>query len=63
MINDMARTLSAKEIASKHAVSPATIRALAASGQIPADKIGKQYRFDALEVASVIKFSRNDLRK
>lgn len=52
------RDKSAKEIAAQHGVSPRTVRKLASTGELPADKIGKQYRFDAAEVAQAIQFSR-----
>ena len=57
--NDMARTLSAKEIAARHGVSPRTVRRLAADGQLPADQVGKQYRFDAEEVGQVLSLSQS----
>jgi len=53
------RKLSAKEIAAQHAVNERTIRRLAADGQLPADRIGKVYRFDPCEVAQAIQLSRS----
>lgn len=53
------RILSAKEIAARHAVSDRTVRALAERGELPADKIGRQYRFDAEEVAVALRLSRS----
>ncbi|HQU42147.1 MAG TPA: helix-turn-helix domain-containing protein [Pirellulales bacterium] len=53
------RDKTTKEIAVQHGVSPRTVRKLAANGELPADKIGKQYRFDENEVARAIQFSRS----
>lgn len=56
---DANRTLSAKEIAARHGVSAKTVRKLAAEGQIPADRIGKVFRFNPAEVESAVQLSRS----
>jgi len=57
-MTDRKRKLSAKEIAAQHAVSERTVRRLADTGQLPADRIGRVYRFDPCEVAKAIQLSR-----
>lgn len=59
---DRQRKLSAKEIAARHAVSERTIRRLATEGKLPADQIGRVYRFDPCEVAQAIQLSREGRR-